>query len=150
MARRKKRACGEKMWTALLHSPYEDGWKGAMVEVGVGRAMEGKETKRNRALGCLCPCERECVCKSVCKCVCRCADLALLSESCIRVAYRKGHRTTVVLQKKKKKEPQSHQNQNFLIEMERARGKGEGGNGMGRGVYGNRRQEHGRMGEDGR
>lgn len=44
-----------------------------------------------------------CVCKSVCKCVCRCADLALLSEGCIRVACRKGHRTTVVLQKKKKR-----------------------------------------------
>lgn len=31
-----------------------------------------------------------------------CADLALLSEGCIRVACRKGHRTTVVLQKKKR------------------------------------------------
>lgn len=83
------------------------------------------------------------MCKSVCKCMCRCADLALLPEGCVRVACRKDHRTTVVLQKeeKKKKEPQSHQNQNFLIEMERARERGEG-----RRVCGDRRQERGRIG----
>lgn len=80
----------------------------------------------------------------MCKCVYRCADCALLSEGCIRVACRRGHRTTVVLRKKEKK-PQSHQNQNFLIEMERTRGKGEGRRVGERGVW-NRRQEHGRIG----
>lgn len=103
-----------------------------MVEVGVGTAVKGNETKRNQALNRLCLCERVCVQERVqSACVCRCADLALLSEGCIRVACRKGHRTTVVSKKKKKKEPQSHQDQNFLIQTERTKGKGEG-------VYGGR------------
>lgn len=75
-----------------------------MVEVGVGTAVKGNETKRNQALNRLCVCERVCVQERVqSACVCRCADLALLSEGCIRVACRKGHRTTVVSKKKKKK-----------------------------------------------
>lgn len=84
------------------------------------------------------------------KCVCRCADLALLSEGCIRVACRKGRRTTAVLQKKKKTEPQSHQNQNFLIQMERTKGKGEGVCGVGESGVWKWKQENGRRQKWGR
>lgn len=89
---------GEQPWLRLLHSPYEDEWKEPWWREG-GWSGTRKETKQNPAHGGPCPWEKVCV--SVCKCVCGCADLALLSEGCIRVACRKGHRTTVVLQQKK-------------------------------------------------
>lgn len=138
----------EKMWIALLHSPYEGGRTGAMVEEGEGTATRGKETEQNQALGHLCPCERECMCKSVCKRVCRCADLALLSEGCIRVACRKGHRTTVVLQKGEKRN-KSRRAIRIRIFSWRWKGLEERRRGcMGYGEWGcgNRRQEHDRTG----
>ena len=52
----------------VLHSPYEDGWKGAIVEVGVGRGRKGDGAKRNQAFGRLCPCKSVCAraCASAC------------------------------------------------------------------------------------
>lgn len=92
--------CGEKTGVPRLRFPQEDGWRGGSHGGGRGGESWKNQTEPSpRSPESVCVC----VCKSVCKCVCRCADLALLSEGCIRVACRKGHRTTVVLQKKKRK-----------------------------------------------
>lgn len=143
MAKRKKRALwGEEEVITSLHSPYEDGERRHGGGRGRERSSRGRNQTKSSPWSPVCVC----VCKSVCQCVCGCADFALLSEGCIRVAWRKGHRTTVVLQKKgEKKEPQSRQNQNFLMETERAGGKGEGVPGVGTAACGNKTQDHGRI-----